>query len=85
MDAGYIVLDYEQNDIEYYDTEQEAKEALQEVIDGYLEDGEWMNGVENCFIAKITHVVKSRSHKTSEEYRLESGISEEYEMEIKDV
>ena len=82
---SYVVIDGVENDIFYVKTEDEAKAKLKEIFESSIEGGEWMEGIENSFIAKITSVINQKEIKEPEDYSLSSGISKWYDMEIKDV
>jgi len=79
---NFIVYDAVDMDVHYCNTEDEAKKLMQELIASSLEDGEWMDDVESIFIAKIMYIVKPKKIPTTEEYRLDTGISSFTEMEI---
>ena len=81
----YLVFDGVENETHFIEDETEAKTKLKELIDSSLEEGEWMDGVENSCIAKITTVINKKAIKAPDDYRLDSGISEWYDMETKDV
>ena len=80
----YVVYDGVDNDFYVVESEKDAKTKLKELIDISL-DGEWMDGIERSFIAKIITTVDKKEIKAPDDYRLDSGISKWYEMEIKDV
>jgi hypothetical protein len=81
MKEKFICYDGVDGDITYHDTEEEALQTLKEYIESGLEDGEWMDGVSNSFVAKVTHEIKEREIEALEEYRRE-GISKFVEMDI---
>ena len=81
MKEKFICYDGVDGDVTYHDTEAEALQKLKEYIENGLEDGEWMYGVSNSFIAKVTHEIKEREIEAPEEYRRE-GISKFVEMDI---
>lgn len=51
---SWVVLDPE-NGFSCYETQEQAIEAAQKAIDGYLDDIEWADGVEGVRVAQITH------------------------------
>lgn len=81
----YIVFDGAENDTHFVDDETEAKNTLKRLIESSLDDGEWMDGVENSCIAKIITVIDKKEINTPDYYRLETGISKWFEMNPKDV
>lgn len=81
----YLVFDGVENETHFIEDETEAKTKLKELIDSSLEEGEWMDGVENSCIAKVTTVIDRKEIDTPDDYRLETGISKWFEMNMKDV
>ncbi|HAJ79618.1 MAG TPA: hypothetical protein DCO75_07585 [Fibrobacteres bacterium] len=81
MKESYICFDGVDGDVTYYNTEDEAIEKLKHYIETGLDDGEWMDGVSNSFVAKITHEIDEKEIEPSEEYRRE-GINKFIEMVI---
>jgi hypothetical protein len=81
----YLVFDGVENETHLIEDETEAKTKLKEIIDSSLEGGEWMYGVENSCIAKVTTVIDRKEIDTPDDYRLDTGISKWFEMNMKDV
>jgi hypothetical protein len=81
----YLVFDGVENETHFIEDETEAKTKLKELIDSSLEEGEWMDGVENSCIAKVTTAIDRKEIDTPDDYRLETGISKWFEMNMKDV
>jgi len=81
----YLVYDGVENETHFAEDEVEAKTKLKELIESSLDEGEWMDGVENSCIAKVTTAINRNAIKAPDDYRLDTGISEWYDMEIKDV
>jgi hypothetical protein len=81
----YLVFDGVENETHLIEDETEAKTKLKEIIDSSLEGGEWMYGVENSRIAKVTTVIDRKEIDTPDDYRLDTGISKWFEMNMKDV
>lgn len=81
----YLVFDGVENETHFVEDETEAKTKLKEIIESSLEDGEWMYGVENSCIAKITTVIDRQEMDIPDDYRLGAGISKWFEMDMKDV
>lgn len=77
----YICYDGVDGDITRYDTEVEALEKLKHYIDTGLDDGEWIDGVSDSFVAVITHKINEREVPATECYKRE-GISVFVEMDI---
>ena len=57
MKKLYICYDGVDCDITYHDTEEQALEKLKKVVSESLDCGEWVDVVENSFVAKITHKI----------------------------
>ena len=76
MKEQFICYDGVDGDITYHDTAEEALQKLKEYIESGLEDGEWMYGVSDSFVAKITHEIKEREIEAPEEYRREGKFVE---------
>lgn len=51
----YICYDGVDNDLTRHDTEEEAITALEELISDHFDNEEFTDGIEWCFVAKITH------------------------------
>lgn len=81
MKEMYICYDGVDGDITYHNTQEEAIAKLKHYIDNGLDDGEWMEGVSDSFVAKITHDIKEREIEAPECYKRE-GISKFVEMDI---
>jgi len=58
MSDNFICYDGVDMNCEFFNTEEEALERLNELIRNGLEDGEWIYNIENSFVAKISHDVK---------------------------
>jgi hypothetical protein len=82
MKYPWICYDAVENDVTYHVTEEEALESLKETIELSFEDGEWFDSVEDCFVAEIKHAIRPKRIPTTEEYRLETGISFDTDMVI---
>ena len=77
----YVCFDGVENEVTYHDTEEAALDELKALISESLEDGEWMDGVEMCFVAKITHGIE----QVELEADGEEGMPEAcYDMRIKE-
>ena len=77
----YMCYDGVDGDVTYHQSEAEALGMLKHYIDNGLNDGEWMDGISDCFIARITHHVKEKEIEAPEEYKRE-GVNRFIEMEI---
>lgn len=58
--SNYICYDGVDMDITYHTTQEEAIASLNESIKLGLDGNEWMNGVEDSFVAEITHKIDKR-------------------------
>lgn len=81
----YLVYDGVENETHFVEDEIEAKTKLKELIESSIDEGEWLDGVENSCIAKVTTAINRKAIKAPDDYRLDAGISAWYDMEIKDV
>lgn len=77
----YICYDGVDGDITYHATKADALAKLKYYIENGLDDGEWMYGVSNSFVAKITHEINEREIEASECYSRE-GVTKFVEMDI---
>ena len=77
----YICHDGVDGDITYHNSKDEAIIKLRSYIDNGLDDGEWMDGVSDSFVAKITHYIKEREIDAPECYKRE-GVNKFVEMDI---
>lgn len=81
MKELYICYDGVDCDITYHDTEEQAFEKLKTLVSDGLDCGEWMDGVERCFVAKITHCIDMVAMEADED----EGIPEDcFDMRIKE-
>ena len=81
MNEMYICYDGVDGDITYHNTHEEAYAKLKHYIDNGIDDGEWIEGVSDSFVAKITHNIKEREIDAPECYK-QKGISKFVEMNI---
>ena len=58
MKRNYVCYDGVDGENCYFETEEEALKELKVVVENSLEDGEWIDGVEYSFVAKILHKTK---------------------------
>ena len=70
----WIVYDGINDDVEYVDSKKEAIEMLEEIKasgkDYDREIVEWIDGIEHCFIAKITHTMKETEYNGFIDYEI---------------
>lgn len=66
---NYVCFDGVDCEVSYYETEEKALKTLAALVDESLDEGEWMDGVERCFVAKITHTIKQVKRELDEEER----------------
>jgi hypothetical protein len=81
MEEKFVIYDGVDGDVSFYESEEEATEALKVLIEDSKDDGEWMDGIENSFIAEINHKVNMNDN---EEWTKEYGHPC-YNMDIKKV
>ena len=58
MQEKYICYDGVDGKIYYCDDKEEAEKKLKELIKNGIEDGEWLEGVEDSFVAEIKLKIK---------------------------
>ena len=77
----YVCFDGVENEVTHHDTEEAALEKLKTLVSEGLDCDEWMQGVERCFVAKITHCIDQVALEADED----EGIPEDcFDMQIKD-
>ena len=78
---NYVCFDGVEGDITYHGTEEEALQKLKTLVSESLDSGEWMDGVERCFVAKITHYIDPVEQEPDDD----EGIPEDcVDMQIKE-
>lgn len=73
-DEKWVIYDAVDNNVEYVNTEEEAVKRLKELVadsKDYNSYGvEWLENVEYCFIAKITHKLKEKHYNNFFDYEI---------------
>jgi hypothetical protein len=57
MKELYVCYDGVENECSYHESEQDAISALKVLVEESMDGGEWMEGIENSFVAEIKHKV----------------------------
>ena len=57
MKKFYVCYDGVDCEITRHETEEQALEKLKELVSGNLDFDEWVEGIENSFVAEITHKI----------------------------
>ena len=85
MKKFYVCYDGVDCEITRHKTEEQALEKLKELVSENLDFDEWVEGIENSFVAEITHKIDSVKIENDSDDEEDKDDMEYFDMVIKQV